>query len=95
MKKGYWLLLALIFFTGQCIYAQFTERQDVIWARMVPAGTITLDGVVDEAAWDQASSVDVIYGQPGPLPTSAWRPEFQDLIHQLAESRIGQDGMLY
>lgn len=62
-------------------FAQYPNRQDVVWARMVPAGSITLDGNLNESAWANASSVNVVYGQPGPLPTSAWRPEFQEEVY--------------
>ncbi|MBI5726245.1 MAG: T9SS type A sorting domain-containing protein [Ignavibacteriales bacterium] len=52
-------------------------RQDAVWARTVPAGTITLDGVLNEAAWAKAESLQITYGVQGLLPTSGWRPEFQ------------------
>jgi hypothetical protein len=60
------------------VFAQSQPRQDVVWAKMVPAGSITLDGNLNEGAWAQASTINVVYGQPGPLPTSGWRPEFQE-----------------
>lgn len=62
-------------------FAQYPNREDVVWAKMVPAGTITLDGNLNEAAWANATTVNVVYGQPGPLPTSAWRPEFQEEVY--------------
>jgi len=57
-------------------FAQYPNREDVVWAKMVPAGSITLDGNLNEAAWNNATTITVQYGQPGPLPTSGWRPEF-------------------
>lgn len=53
------------------------NRQDAIWARTVPVGTIALDGKLNEAAWAKAESLQITYGVPGALPTSGWRPEFQ------------------
>ena len=45
------------------------KRPDGIWARQVPAGTITLDGVLNEAAWAKAESIQVVWngnaGDPG------------------------------
>lgn len=50
-------------------------RQDVTWARRTPAA-ITLDGVMNEAAWAQAESVRVVYGQNvAGIPGSGWFDE--------------------
>ena len=65
----------LLCFTQSLIFAQFAPRQDANWARYVPAGTITMDGVLDEAAWAQADSITITYGQPGLLPTSGYKKE--------------------
>ena len=62
-------------------FGQFPDREDVVWAKMVTAGSITLDGNLNEAVWNDAVSINVVYGQPGPLPTSAWRPEFQEEVY--------------
>ena len=69
------LAFAIMFLSQSLIFAQFAPRQDAIWARYVPAGTITMDGVLDEAAWAQAESVTITYGQPGLLPTSGYKKE--------------------
>ncbi len=51
------------------------QRQDVTWARRTPAA-ITLDGVMNEAAWAQAESVRVVYGQNvAGIPGSGWFDE--------------------
>jgi hypothetical protein len=63
------------------IFAQYPNREDVVWARMVPAGTITLDGNLTESAWNNATTINVVYEQQGPLPTSGWRPEFQENVY--------------
>jgi hypothetical protein len=49
-------------------------REDVIWARRALA-PITLDGVLDEAAWAQAESTIVQYGQDAGIPGSGWKVE--------------------
>jgi hypothetical protein len=99
-NKVLFVLILALFAVQGISFAQYETRQDVIWARMVPAGTITLDGNLNEAAWDQAESVDVIYGTPGPLPTSAWRPEFQeeaytDPTHATVKFLTSDDNQLY
>ncbi len=76
MKKlSFFFLLVVVLTTSS--FAQFGTRQDAIWARTVSAGTITLDGNLNEAAWTAAEKITLTYGQPGALPTSGWRPEFQ------------------
>lgn len=83
MRKNILLVsfISVFTFLQGLIFAQYAPRQDVIWAKMVPAGSITLDGVLNEPAWSVADSVKVVYGIPGPLPTSAWRPEFQEEVY--------------
>jgi hypothetical protein len=79
MKKQKMLLLLVAFLLGQSLLiAQYAEREDVVWARTVPAGTIILDGNLNETAWSQAESIKVVYNDPGQLPTSGWRPEFNE-----------------
>ena len=68
------VVIMLLFFQVVSL-AQFAPRQDVMWARTVPAGTITMDGVLNEAAWSEAESIVLKYGEQGTLPTSGWRPE--------------------
>ncbi|MCS7052242.1 MAG: T9SS type A sorting domain-containing protein, partial [Ignavibacterium sp.] len=63
------------------VYGQYPNREDVVWARMVPAGTITLDGNLTESAWNNATTINIRYGQTNPLPTSGWRPEFQENVY--------------
>ena len=74
-KKITLLAFAIMFLSHSLIFAQFAPRQDAIWARYVPAGTITMDGVLDETAWAQADSITITYGQPGLLPTSGYKKE--------------------
>ena len=67
-------VILLLFSTA--LYAQYPDRQDVIWARTTTE-PIALDGVLNEAAWSSAETLHLNYGQPGKLPTSGWKPEFQ------------------
>ncbi|NUN10300.1 MAG: T9SS type A sorting domain-containing protein [Ignavibacteriaceae bacterium] len=76
MKKSFSFLLFVVMFTT-IVNAQYPVRQDALWARTVPAGTITMDGVLNEPAWAQAEQISLVYGQNAGLPTSGWRPEFQ------------------
>jgi len=57
--------------------AQMIKRLDALWARTVPAGTITIDGVMNEAAWAVAESVIVRYDPSNStvIPGSGWKPE--------------------
>lgn len=59
------------------LYAQYPVREDVIWARGVDGATITMDGVLDEEAWDMAEVLRVRYGYNSGLPQSGWIGEFQ------------------
>jgi hypothetical protein len=59
------------------LYAQYPSRQDVIWARTTTQA-ITLDGTLNEAAWSSAEALQLNYGQPGLLPTSGWKSEFNE-----------------
>jgi hypothetical protein len=49
-------------------------RPDVIWARNA-AGTITLDGVLNEPDWAQAETMVLRYGQNAGIPGSGWKVE--------------------
>lgn len=51
-------------------------RKDAIWARMVPAGTMTLDGLLNEPAWAKAESLVVKWGQNNGDPGSGYRGEY-------------------
>ncbi len=75
MKTHRIIILVMVLLFQAVSFAQFAPRQDAIWARTVPAGTITMDGVLNEAAWSQAESVTITYGQPGFLPTSGFKKE--------------------
>lgn len=75
------IIISAIFLMVTSIFAQYPNREDVVWARMVPAGTITLDGNLTESAWNNATTVNLVYGQQNPLPTSGWRPEFQENVY--------------
>ena len=80
MKTNFilWICVSLILVFQGVIFAQYPPRQDVIWARTAPAGSITMDGQLDEPEWAAAESFNLVYGELGLLPTSGSRPEFQE-----------------
>ena len=57
MKTHRLIILVMVLLLQAVSLAQYAPRQDVMWARTVPAGTITMDGVLNEAAWAQAESI--------------------------------------
>src|ERR1035437_9114001 len=67
----------LLMLIQSVVSAQYPKRTDAIWARTVPAGTITLDGILNEPEWAKAESLVVVYGQSTGLPTSGWVTEPQ------------------
>ncbi|HOZ22026.1 MAG TPA: T9SS type A sorting domain-containing protein [bacterium] len=75
-KHTLWLLLvALLLVFGAAANSQTITRPDVIWARTSDT-PITLDGVLNEAAWAQAESIHVVYGQTdAQIPGSGWAKE--------------------
>jgi hypothetical protein len=50
-------------------------REDAIWARSTAGASITLDGVLNEAAWAAAESVHVRWGESTGIPGSGWKLE--------------------
>ena len=69
------ILAFLMVIVGSQVHAQMIERTDAIWARTVPEGTITMDGVLDEPEWEQAETWVLIYGEDAGIPNSGWRVE--------------------
>lgn len=49
-------------------------REDVIWARAY-SGAITLDGVLNEAGWNNAESVVIRWQESAGMPGSGWKGE--------------------
>src|SRR6476661_9621528 len=52
-----------------------TQRPDAIWARSTAGQHITLDGVMDEPAWQSAESRTIHYGYDNGVPGSGWKDE--------------------
>ena len=77
MKKIFFFVMAIFFALHISLNAQYPTREDAVWARTAAAGTISLDGQLNEVAWGSAESIMLQYGQTGLLPTSGWRAEFQ------------------
>jgi len=62
MRKGFLILAVLTICTlwwGTAVFAQEWERKEVNVPKVDPS-EITLDGVMDEAAWDDAGHADLI-----------------------------------
>jgi hypothetical protein len=57
-----------------------TSRTDGIWARSTAGAKITLDGKLDEAAWQKAETIYLKWAQNTGDPTSGWYAEDVGLI---------------
>ncbi|MDP2365084.1 MAG: hypothetical protein Q8M94_15110, partial [Ignavibacteria bacterium] len=95
-------IFAIVLLLQVISLAQFAPRQDVMWARTVPAGTITMDGVLNETAWSQAESITIVYGEQGTLPTSGWKKEtaggvgeVTDPTHATIKFLVSSDNQLW
>ncbi len=86
------LMLGLILASFFPNAAAAQGRTDVIWARDVEGATMTLDGLMDEAAWGQAASLSLQWnlnlGEPGSGQKIEGDPA-------LAEPTDPNDGTLY
>lgn len=67
-------LVLLLTVAAVAVMAQ-PVRKDAVWARTVPSGTITLDGILNEAAWAKAESIAVQWGANAGDPGSGYRGE--------------------
>lgn len=79
LEKGGLIMRALGILAVLCCMvlvtqAQMAKRTDAIWARTATT-PITLDGVLNESAWAVAESVQIVFGQNGPIPGSGWKLE--------------------
>lgn len=95
-----WLGVLLFLFLQGIILAQYPVREDVVWARTAPTGSITMDGVLNEPEWSAAETITLNYGEPGLLPTSGWRSEFQedaitDPTHATIKFLVTSDNQLW
>lgn len=68
------VLALLIAGLGAVTQAQ-PQRTDAIWARTAPAGSLTVDGRMNEAAWASAESIYVEYGKIAGIPGSGYTAE--------------------
>ena len=94
------LSVLLILHLQGIVLAQYPVREDVVWARTAPAGSITMNGVLNEPEWAAAESIPLNYGETGLLPTSGWRPEFQpeaitDPTHATIKFLVTSDNQLW
>lgn len=74
MKKFTLFALTAVILCTAFAFSQ-PKRSDAIWARTVPAGSITVDGVLNEAVWAGAESLYVQYGKSAGLPGSGYTAE--------------------
>jgi len=76
MKHGvrFAVVLLLVAIAVMAVTAQ-PVRKDAIWARTAPAGSIVLDGKLNELVWTKAESLVVRFGQNAGDPGSGWRQE--------------------
>jgi hypothetical protein len=66
---------ALVICGGAMALAQYSPRKDYVWARDISVAaspTITLDGLLTEAVWAQAESLQIVYGVKDGNPNSGW-----------------------
>lgn len=70
------ILGCLLVVTADMAWAQ-PDRvgQDVIWARDIAGATITMDGMLDEAVWSQAETLELNYGEVAAAPGSGYQIE--------------------
>src|SRR5437879_2341986 len=73
MKPQWCIALTAVLFVVvlQTSSAQMIKRTDVVWARTTTS-PITIDGVLNEAAWAAAESVHIDYGVDNGMPGSGW-----------------------
>lgn len=67
-------LVVLVLTSALTSYGQMISRTDVMWARTTTTA-ITVDGILNEAAWASAESVKIVYGINNGMPGSGWFKE--------------------
>ncbi|MBU1071849.1 hypothetical protein KKG45_01230 [bacterium] len=72
-RKMIAMLMAMVCMSSALAYGQ-AAREDVIWARTT-TDVITLDGVLDEAAWAAAETKIIEFGVDAGIPGSGWKME--------------------
>lgn len=77
MRRLVGMVLVLVSLASISAQGQMMKRTDALWARTVPAGTITIDGLLSEAAWAVADSALVRYDSVNSfvIPGSGWKTE--------------------
>lgn len=67
-------LCVILFLTAMSATAQPVRNGvDVIWARDVAGAAITMDGMLDEDAWDQAETIELEWGEIVAPPGSGYQ----------------------
>lgn len=71
MKKHLYSFVLLMLVVSTAAFGQMMKRTDAIWARTT-ASPITLDGVLNEADWAKAESLQINYAQENGIPGSGY-----------------------
>ena len=79
MRSGTITILAFAALAFALPAAAQPPRLDVIWARSTAGQPITLDGVLNEAAWAGAESKVIQWGVDNGIPGSGYKPEGGEL----------------
>ena len=66
-----WIACLMVAGSTNSVWAQDQERTDVIWARFTDE-EIVLDGLLDEAAWEDAEQIQLTWGENAGIPGSGW-----------------------
>ncbi len=74
MRKSVKIIITVTLFLSVAAVSQ-PKRTDAIWARTAAAGSITVDGVMNEPAWAAAESMFVQYAKNNGLPGSGYTAE--------------------
>lgn len=85
-----WLACMLVALTAEA--QPVRNGQDIIWARDVNGAEITLDGVLDEAVWQRAETIELRWDGDHPMPGSGQRVEGEPV---LGEPLDPNDGTIY
>ncbi|HEX7072218.1 MAG TPA: hypothetical protein VF190_15505, partial [Rhodothermales bacterium] len=93
MKRTFtiaWLSCMLVTLAAQA--QPVRNGVDIIWAKDVAGATMTLDGVLDEAVWQQAETIPLVWNGEHPAPGSGQKVEGTP---NLAEPSDPNDGTIY
>jgi hypothetical protein len=85
-------ILLTVLLSGPAGAQPVRNGDDVVWARDVAGATFTLDGVLDEPNWAQASAIPLVWNQEHGAPGDGQKIEGNPII---ADPLDGNNGTLY